>query len=724
MMDDAQITYIGKVDHRNKLTRFGIRAKDRTKHMYVIGKTGTGKSTFLENMLVQDIQNGNGLAFIDPHGELADKILDYIPEWRVNDVIYLNPADIDFPIAFNPLEDVGPEKRHLIADGLMSVFEKIWPEAFSGRMTYILNNTMLALLESPDSTMLGVNRMLTDKEFRKKIVANVTDPAVKNAWEELMKWDDKRWSDAIGALVNKVGQFTTNPIIRNMIGQTKSTFDFRKAMDERKIIIINLSKGMIGEQNAPLIGAMLITKIYLAAMSRAEMPPEVLRQAAPFYFYVDEFQNFANESFASILSEARKYKLCLTVANQYIAQMEDTIRDAVFGNMGTTLAFRVGPLDAEFMEKFFTPVFTQEDLQNIAFGQYYITLQIDNMGSKPFSAQGLGPIPPLEVSMRSRVIATSRAQFARTREEVEESVMEWFSPTRKAVVRSDIGNPSDAPRPNQYNNAPARPASNFSPRPATNQPNRERSEFSAPQKTFPPRTNTNQPVQASRPMRPVQPIQETPIASYVKPSAPVQKTSPTLQNLLGKLDTLNVEEVPEKVVTKEPIVEQVIPQQEPVTPKVSDQAIFVPKATAKPLDTKLDRAASVEKKSALQEALARAMANNKKTEAAAVAPQTSTPVVAEPIKEVVPIQESIVHEAPQPVMVEVPKVVEPPAVEQPMVREAEPVATIAAQPEPSVVIPEAPKPAPEPTPQPKTPTFSYNQTTREVPEDILRRVLE
>ena len=722
MMDDAQITYIGKVDHRNKLTRFGIRAKDRTKHMYVIGKTGTGKSTFLENMLVQDIQNGNGLAFIDPHGELANKILDYIPEWRVNDVIYLNPADVDFPIAFNPLEDLGPEKRHLIADGLMSVFEKIWPEAFSGRMTYILNNTMLALLESPDSTMLGVNRMLTDKEFRKKIVANVTDPAVKNAWEELMKWDDKRWSDAIGALVNKVGQFTTNPIIRNMIGQTKSTFDFRKAMDERKIIIINLSKGMIGEQNAPLIGAMLITKIYLAAMSRAEMPPEVLKQAAPFYFYVDEFQNFANESFASILSEARKYKLCLTVANQYIAQMEDTIRDAVFGNMGTTLAFRVGPLDAEFMEKFFAPVFTQEDLQNIAFGQYYITLQIDNMGSKPFSAQGLGPIPPLEVSMRNQVIAASRAQFARTREEVETTVMEWFSPTRKAVVRSDIGNPSDAPRPNQYNNAaPARPANNFPPRPVTNQPNRERSEFSAPQKTFPPRTATNQPAQASRPMRPAQPTKETPIASYVKPNAPVQKTSPTLQNLLGKLDTLNVEETPEKNTVKEAVVEPVIVQQEPVTKTVSDQAIFVPKATAKPLDTKLDRAASIEKKSALQEALARAMAANKKPEPVATAPQPAP--IPEGIPGVAPTQHSSSPEVTQ-TAVEAPKVVEQPVVVQSTVHEVTPEAIPTPQPEPPVTIPEMPKPAPEPTPKPKASTFSYNQTVREVPEDILRRVLE
>lgn len=440
----SEITYLGKTDFRNTMTKFGIRAKDRFRHMYIIGKSGTGKTTLLENMIVQDIYHGNGVAFIDPHGESADKILNYIPESRINDVIYFFPGDNEFPVAFNPMEiseNASASERSLITDGLMTVFKKIWPDAFSGRMEYILNNTMLALLEYPEPSLLGINRMLTDKDFRKRVIANIQDPTVRNAWDELMKWDDKRWSEAIAALVNKIGQFTTNPVIRNIIGQPKSTFNFRQAMDERKIIIMNMSKGLIGEQSATLLGALLITKIYLAAMSRENLTPEQKAVMAPMYFYVDEFQNFANDSFANILSEARKYKLALTVANQFIAQMEESIRDAVFGNMGTTITFRVGPLDAEFMERVFAPVFTGEDLQNISFGQVFLTLLIDGMASKPFSAATLGPIQPLEEPKKDMVINASRRNYARNRIEVEEKIMGWFTDQR-AMYKKDLSSES------------------------------------------------------------------------------------------------------------------------------------------------------------------------------------------------------------------------------------------------------------------------------------------
>ncbi len=424
--DPKRITYIGETDYRNKKVKFGIRANDRTRHMYVIGKTGTGKSTLLENMAVQDIQNGEGFAFLDPHGKTADLLLDYIPEHRINDVLYFAPFDLANPVSFNVMEDIGPDKRHLVAAGLMSAFKKIWVDAWSARMEYILNNTILALLEYPNSTLLGINRMFADKEFRKEVVSHVTDPGVKSFWEdEFANYTDKFAAEATPAIQNKVGQFTANPVIRNLIGQPKSTFNIREMMDQRKIIIINLSKGQVGEDSANLLGSMLITKIYLAAMSRADMREPELAKLPNFYLYVDEFQSFANESFADILSEARKYKLNLTIAHQYIEQMSDEVRAAVFGNVGTMITFRVGATDAEYLEKEFAPAFTAEDLVNLGFAQVYMKLMIDGMASAPFSAHTLGPIAPPHISYRDVAIARSRAQFARPRQEVEDEVIAW-----------------------------------------------------------------------------------------------------------------------------------------------------------------------------------------------------------------------------------------------------------------------------------------------------------
>ncbi|MHB8651684.1 MAG: type IV secretory system conjugative DNA transfer family protein [Minisyncoccota bacterium] len=425
--DENRVTYFAETDARNRHLRFGIKAKDRTKHVYVIGKTGMGKSTLLENMAVQDIQNGEGIAFVDPHGKTADLFLDYIPEHRLKDVVYFAPFDTDNPISFNIMEDVGYDKRHLVVSGLMSAFKKIWVDAWSARMEYILGNVLLALLEYPGATLLGVNRMLTDKSYRKKVVDNVKDPSVRSFWvDEFAKYTDRYTQDATPAIQNKVGQFTSNPLIRNIVGQPKSTFDIREMMDDQKILIVNLSKGLVGEGNANLLGSMLITKIYLAAMSRADVPEATMRLLPNFYLYVDEFQSFANESFADILSEARKYKLNLTMAHQYIEQMSDEVRAAVFGNVGTMAMFRVGAYDAEVLEKELAPVFTAEDMVNLGFAQIYLKLMIDGVSSSPFSAKTLPPIKPPEKTSRNEVVASSRKNFARSRPEVEKAINDWY----------------------------------------------------------------------------------------------------------------------------------------------------------------------------------------------------------------------------------------------------------------------------------------------------------
>ncbi len=427
MHNPDQVTYFGETDFRGKKVRFGIKADDRSRHMYIIGKTGMGKSTLLENMAAQDIKNGAGMCFIDPHGSAIDTLLEYVPEERLNDVVYFAPFDSENPISFNILETVSEDQKHLVVQGLMSTFDKIWPDTFSERMKYILSNTLLALLEYPGSTLLGVNRMYADKGYREEIVKNVTDPTVKTFWEdEFAKWDERFMREATAAIQNKIGQFTANPIVRNIIGQQTSSFDFREVMDQKKILLINLSKGRIGEQNAGLLGGMLITKIYLAAMSRADATKADMVKLPSFFLFVDEFQNFANESFADILSEARKYKLNLTMAHQYVEQMEEEVRDAVFGNVGTTVCFRVGPLDAELLEKVFVPTFTQEDIVNLGRFQIYLTLMIDGVGSKPFSAITMSPLPRNPISYRDEVITTSRKNFSKPRQEVQGYIDSWY----------------------------------------------------------------------------------------------------------------------------------------------------------------------------------------------------------------------------------------------------------------------------------------------------------
>jgi len=431
MEDKNSITYFAETDKRNKKVRFGIKSSDRAKHVYTIGKTGMGKSVMLENMAVQDIKNGNGIAFMDPHGKTADLLLDYVPEERTDDVVYFAPFDLENPISFNVMENVDPDKRHLVVSGLMSAFEKIWVDMWSARMAYILNNVLLALLEYPDATLLGVNRMLSDKDYRKKVVNNITDASVKAFWtDEFAKYGERYMQEAGAAIQNKIGQFVSNPIVRNIIGQTKSSFDIREIMDKKKILIINLSKGQVGEDAANLLGSMLITKIYLAAMSRADVSQEKLDKLPNFYFFVDEFQSFANKSFADILSEARKYKLNLTIAHQYIEQMEDEVRAAVFGNVGTMIIFRLGSFDAEIFEKEFSPEFTADDIVNLDFTQIYLKLMIDGIGSTPFSAKTLPPIAKPVISFKEEIIESSRKQFTRPRGKIEKEITDWHKPIK------------------------------------------------------------------------------------------------------------------------------------------------------------------------------------------------------------------------------------------------------------------------------------------------------
>ncbi len=423
-MAEEEINFLGQTNFRNVRRRFGIKTDDRRRHVYIIGKTGMGKTALMQNMAVQDIQAGHGLGFVDPHGEAAEALLDYIPSNRINDVVYFNPSDLEFPISFNVMEKVSYEFRHLVASGLMGVFKKIWPDVWSARMEYILNNTILALLECPGSTLLGINRMLADPDYRAKVVEKVTDPVIKAFWiTEYARYNQRYEVEATAAIQNKVGQFISAPLIRNIIGQVKSTVDMRKIMDEKKILIMNLSKGRIGEDNSMLLGALLITKLQLAAMSRIDV---LEQQREDFFLYVDEFQNFATQSFAAILSEARKYRLALTLGHQYIAQLEEEVADAIFGNVGTLILFRVGAEDGEFLEKEFSPEFTMTDIVNLGKYNVYLKLMIDGLAGRSFSAETLPPIPALQESNRGKIIQVSRERYSMPRQIIEEKIASWL----------------------------------------------------------------------------------------------------------------------------------------------------------------------------------------------------------------------------------------------------------------------------------------------------------
>lgn len=417
-------TYFAETVFRDARVKFGIQRADRRKHMYLIGKTGSGKSTLIKNMIISDMENGEGVAVLDPHGDLIDALLEFVPEKRLDDVVIFNPADADYPVALNMLEVVDPRQRNLIASGLLDVFKKYFAESWGPRLEYLLMNSILTLLEVPHTSLLSIVRLLTDQDYQNYIVSLISDPVMKDFWNKefkTMKGNQKLLTEAISPIQNKVGQFLNASTIRNIVGQPKSTIRIDEIINNKKIFFVNLATGRIGENNASLLGAMVISQLQFAAMRRVDIPEA---ERKDFYVYADEFQKFATDSFANILSEARKYRLNLTLTHQYIEQMPEKVKEAVFGNIGTLVCFGVGPTDAYFLEKEFAPTFLAMDLINLGRFEMYLKLQINDSSSQPFSARSLAPYTNT-TGQKDKAIDASRAKYSHDLEKVDFTIRRW-----------------------------------------------------------------------------------------------------------------------------------------------------------------------------------------------------------------------------------------------------------------------------------------------------------
>lgn len=398
---------------------------DLRSHVYVLGKTGSGKTTLLRNMILQHLYQGHGLALLDPHGDLAEELLDHFPTARADDLVYFNPGDLEFPIGLNLLANVPPDSRHLVASGIVSAFKSIWRDSWGPRMEYILYNALAALLDCQNTSLLGVNRMLTDQRYRAWVIRQVKDPFVRNYWtEEFASYDPRFVREAIAPIQNKLGQFLMNPPIRNILGQVKSKIDFRFMMDTGRVFIANLSKGKLGADKANLLGSLLATQFQLAAMSRSDIP-EAERQ--DFHLIIDEFHNFTTDSFAAILAEARKYRLCLTLSHQYLDQLSPEVRSAVFGNTGTMITFRIGHTDAELLAKEFANTFIPGQFVELDRYQIFIRQLENGVASVPFPARTL-PSLSNRHARRDKLIQRSRGRFAAERNVVESKLSDWSSP--------------------------------------------------------------------------------------------------------------------------------------------------------------------------------------------------------------------------------------------------------------------------------------------------------
>jgi len=406
--DKEKTNFFAKTEFKNSVVNFGIKKKDRRKHIYVVGKTGTGKSTMIANMVIDDMRKGQGCAVIDPHGDLCEILLNFIPSFRINDVVYLDPSDLEHPFALNPLEIRQEGQKELVASGIVSVFHKLYGNSWGPRLEYILRNCILTLLEFDNATFLEVPKLLADDQYRRKMIGKIEDPVIRAFWfNEFEKMPPQLRSEAISPILNKIGQFLSSRMIRNIIGQPHSTIDLLKIMDSGQILFVNLSQGKIGEDTSALLGAMIITQIQLAAMSRIYQPEE---ERKDFYLYVDEFQNFATTSFIKILSEARKFRLCLLVANQYLAQVEEEVLSAILGNVGSIASFAVGAEDARLMSREFGEVYSESDLTGLSNFQIIVKMTIDDLTTRPFFAYTL-PLPAAVTQSRQKVLRASQERY-------------------------------------------------------------------------------------------------------------------------------------------------------------------------------------------------------------------------------------------------------------------------------------------------------------------------
>ncbi|MBT3835552.1 type IV secretion system DNA-binding domain-containing protein [Candidatus Peribacteria bacterium] len=419
---ESDVIPFGHSNYHNQKIPFGILRADRSRHLYVVGKSGTGKSKMLEHLIARDMQDGKGVCVMDPHGDLVDAVIKQVPEDRIDDVVYFNPMDTEFPVAFNPMEAVDPKLKLRVTIGFIEIFKKLFGANWTPRLEHVLRQTTLALLDSKGTTVFSILKMLSDKNYRQTIVSRIEDSVVKNFWvNEFAAWSEKFDNEAITPLLNKVGQLVSTNLIRNIIGQPFNTFNIRDIMDNQKILLVKLNKGLLGEENAALLGAMMITKIQQAALERAEMDES---ERKTFYLYCDEFQYFATDTFAEILSEARKYKLSLTVAHQYMGQLIDKVKTTVFGNIGTIVSFRVGAEDAVSLEKEFTPIFNVRDIINLAVREFYIKMSVNGQTRDAFSATTMDCETP-EDNYAKRIIERSRENYAKPKKDVEDLLQKW-----------------------------------------------------------------------------------------------------------------------------------------------------------------------------------------------------------------------------------------------------------------------------------------------------------